>query len=916
MIQRVAVLAILALFCVPAQAREVIYQGGEIAPPHSLVLISPWQAGRRTCDAEIKTQGEYAMKYELDMLAAGESLQVRMYAPLRARDFSEATHLLADVRFSAVLPEAPEIANIAGYAVNGAWMWRNLQVEDAGEWRTLELPLDEHPGGDTRYLAWALRPDDWLAAGVERVTMHIDNVRLLVPDEGVELPPLRPFSLMEGVKAEHWHLRPEEWMTQEMTAERATEGERSLKVTFVPRGDYEEHGAQYMVRGYGQAGDWTGYDALEMDVWFSHVLPEANEVYAVPVNTETSGRPWLPGFNVIEAEAWQHVRLPFPKPITEMKAIDIQVDVPSWAARYEGETITAFIDNVTITRGGAAQPELPVEVPAPVPPLAEEPTAAESERGFQLFSRSWLETVYLSSPPLPTDEREELRLFACPGEYEPVTVSIRPLRDLPSAKISVSELRSEAGTLPAGTFEVRVADTIPVALEANTFRRLPILLNSGARIEPLPAGHTRRLWLTAHVPEDARPGTYRGAVTVSAGAETVQMPLTLRVLPIELQEPDIAFQIYYQYDWRHQGFGYVHPENYALHFADMREHGLNGCTVSPTPSVVLEDGRLVIDWFQSGNHWLQSPQSPGELLDGYVAAGLTSPVPWIGAGSLFDVRPGNSIAKLLGTEEYSDAWVAAYRQIVEDLERMRAERGWPEVLYYLADEPANSEERTAEARRRIELLRDIPGTRSLVTTHTVGLQTAQRYLEILDINQVHASQVYDGLREQVIEAGNSFWTYNGMGADGARSPMLGRTYYGVFAWLSGSGGISQWIYQGPGSPNPFDQRYERQYFYAYPSEEGPIPTPGWEGIREGIDDYRYALTLARLIERAEDAGRNDLAAAGREALESLPSTYDMPDEPERNAGYVAWRSGLTPGTLHGWRWRMAEQIMALQEALQ
>jgi hypothetical protein len=45
--------------------------------------------------------------------------------------------------------------------------------------------------------------------------------------------------------------------------------------------------------------------------------------------------------------------------------------------------------------------------------------------------------------------------------------------------------------------------------------------------------------------------------------------------------------------------------------------------------------------------------------------------------------------------------------------------------------------------------------------------------------------------------------------------------------------------------------WTNQWSFVYPTGEELIPTIGWEGVREGIDDYRYLKTLSIAIQEAK-----------------------------------------------------------------
>ncbi|MDD5599234.1 MAG: DUF4091 domain-containing protein, partial [Victivallaceae bacterium] len=75
-------------------------------------------------------------------------------------------------------------------------------------------------------------------------------------------------------------------------------------------------------------------------------------------------------------------------------------------------------------------------------------------------------------------------------------------------------------------------------------------------------------------------------------------------------------------------------------------------------------------------------------------------------------------------------------------------------------------------------------------------------------------------------------------------------------YKSGAIGEVSFVYQRLGKTgDPFDDFDANKYsepkdaYIVYPAENGKdiIPTLQWEGIREGIDDYKYIYTLEELI---------------------------------------------------------------------
>ena len=80
-------------------------------------------------------------------------------------------------------------------------------------------------------------------------------------------------------------------------------------------------------------------------------------------------------------------------------------------------------------------------------------SAEEKERGFVAFHRDWMKDVNVGDRPLPGEAATELTGAAFQGEYEPVTVSILPLRDLGNVSLTVTDLRGP-GTIPAASIDI------------------------------------------------------------------------------------------------------------------------------------------------------------------------------------------------------------------------------------------------------------------------------------------------------------------------------------------------------------------------------------------------------------------------------------------------------------------------------
>jgi len=98
-------------------------------------------------------------------------------------------------------------------------------------------------------------------------------------------------------------------------------------------------------------------------------------------------------------------------------------------------------------------------------------------------------------------------------------------------------------------------------------------------------------------------------------------------------------------------------------------------------------------------------------------------------------------------------------------------------------------------------------------------------------------------------AGDEFWCY-GIGCyRGQEGRVLPNRYAGGFLfWKTGARRMFAWTFQRPRG-RPYDDFDGLDYCITYPAPDSPVSlrTLQWEGIREGVNDARYALCLESLV---------------------------------------------------------------------
>jgi len=169
-------------------------------------------------------------------------------------------------------------------------------------------------------------------------------------------------------------------------------------------------------------------------------------------------------------------------------------------------------------------------------------------KGVQVWSHSPSDRVLLTrdygsaeDPGLRVVKVFGARNGAFPGQI--VVSSTEAIRGL---KVEPSELKGP-GILPAKAIQVRYPRSDSEAGGLRIFQFYQRVKSFDTLDETAPAevavpenaeGVAQPIWLTVHVPRDAKPGHYTGTVTVTVdGAAPVRMPLELRVADWTLPEP-------------------------------------------------------------------------------------------------------------------------------------------------------------------------------------------------------------------------------------------------------------------------------------------------------------------------------------------------------------------------------------------
>jgi hypothetical protein len=482
-----------------------------------------------------------------------------------------------------------------------------------------------------------------------------------------------------------------------------------------------------------------------------------------------------------------------------------------------------------------------------------EPTLEDHTRGFELFERDYMDDVSYADTPLPGEPVKVLRGAAFAGELEPVTLAIAPLRDLGIVTVSASDLTGAEGVIPAAAIDLgfvsyRLSRVTP---EGSVYTILPRLIMPGGAVA-MPAGITRRFWLTLRVPSQTRRGVYRGLVTVrTQKGGSAHVPVEFRVRAGTLDPADLpvgpfghAIGIpWYQDD--------PDAARYNLKMVEqslrrLRDYGFTMCTGMPSIAFHgFDRGEPVLD-FTIADQQMKLVKDLGFQAVSSYGAGVS------GLNAYFQ-DPGAMSAA--GFKDYSAFVRALYVVIREHGEK----NGWIPVYYNLADEPSGDDvlraAENAEAYRRA--YPEGPPFFTGASSFT-GSRSSDPHFRLARALHVVSWNEHDAAGVRLLQNAGSDWAfYNGGNRWTFGAYMYKATKeYGMKFRVSWHWNVVA------GDPYYALDCREDDYAWCNASPDGRlIPSVEFERIREGLDDYRRLITLDHLASRDPDSPTSRTARA-------------------------------------------------------
>ena len=544
-------------------------------------------------------------------------------------------------------------------------------------------------------------------------------------------------------------------------------------------------------------------------------------------------------------------------------------------------------------------------------------SAEDQARGYAVFARHWSEIIYPNTVPRPTELNPDLAIFASLGEYEPVTFTVFPLKDLSAAKVTAGDLRCEGAVIPAKNIDVRYVRYMLVRPNYSTYYSYhvaPDVLEHKDSVA-VKKGCNQTCWITVKVPDDAKPGIYEGKLTFApAGGQAADVKLKLRVLPIKLrQNPEHIYGTYY-----HDPLSSVDEKNTPaaneyfqrkaeLERQDMIAHGMNTHTSHVTGLKRDDNGVWTIDGAETERRIALDRKY------GLASKPLITSFPvTMMYNKLVDKRGMGNHMRLL-PDEIPQAYFDDVTKMVAVIEQERKKRQWPELLYYPIDEPSSEEKSVRFMTSIMKAIKKVPGIRTYVTADP----SEDAFAPMWPYVDVWCCQPFvfgfEKIRQLSKEKNIEFWCYpNHISGENDHTPVKGaRMTFGFGFWKSGFKTLIPWIYQADiGDPWNYLDGSAMDFMNRSTPDGEPIPVALWEAFREGIDDGRYIYTLEQLVVEGKNKG-GKAAALAQEGEKELKYVWDAIQVQEKYKYDDLW----TGADFDAYRWLLASEILKLQEAL-
>jgi hypothetical protein len=502
-------------------------------------------------------------------------------------------------------------------------------------------------------------------------------------------------------------------------------------------------------------------------------------------------------------------------------------------------------------------------------------TVGKATKGFSFWVTHSLDNVFRNTAP-PARPIREISLLAAGGEFESGQVVIVPHQSLQSIVVRAGDLTGPGGRISHRRIACRFVDYIriprnsPQTPAEELLRPAPDWFPDPlleARSVPGKTGVNRPLLVTVSVPRNKPAGVYTGQIRIQADGASVNIPLSVEVLPFNLpKKPSLWVTNWFGphvIALAHQVPQYSEPfwkllEAYAR---EMSAHRQNVIEVEPSlVQVFIEsEGQLSFD-FSIFDRWVDIFTRAGvaERLEIMHLAGRSGDVnsPFVVHRRLATVRKTGEMQEIQ-LEQFLPALVKHLR-----------EKGWlKKSLLHIADEPwlSNLDSYLEISRRVRKIAPELPQIDALQIPK--GLPgDLQVWVPMLD----YFNENYAAFHTAQAKGECELWTYTCMLPQGKYPnrmidyPLIKTRLLHWINFLYGATGYLHWglNWWNEGvdigqAKMPVGDAWDEALdltrsglppgdaFIIYPGTNGPRSSLRYEAMRDGLEDYEYFKLLAQ-----------------------------------------------------------------------
>ncbi len=491
------------------------------------------------------------------------------------------------------------------------------------------------------------------------------------------------------------------------------------------------------------------------------------------------------------------------------------------------------------------------------------PNAGEQAAGYALFSRDWMENVPVNAIPRREEVGRNLSAFASAGQMEPIVFSIHGLRDQGNVRVGVSDLVSGGARVPGSAVSVGVVShrLTRVTGEGTIYTISPrfVMPRNSATIRQ---GETTTFWLTLHAPRSLKAGTYTGKVTLTfADGKTDTLNLSVRLFATPLDELDVAAGPWgstLDLPWFGEETGSWNRTMFQKSLAKIREYGFT--TFSGIPN-------LSISGWKDKVPQIDFAQADQQMADAKTAGFKRIVVNYNGGIQGFDnYHIDTDAMKAAGFDKYTHF----LRAVLTPIAAHARAANWLPVAFNLCDEPIG--DAVASATDNARAWREAAPP-EIITTGATSVESSDAndpQLKLAQALKIANLSNHSVASIKAIHDGGGDWSYYN---DGSRWTM--GTYMFKAARDYNMKFRLEWHWnEAQGDPYYALDSREDDYSWVSTNARGDlISTIKLErDMREGIDDYRYIETLARLLkEKPNHAG----AQAARKLLDDEMASFQL-----------------------------------------